>query len=114
MCKKEGLDIKLEGIIPKLREINPELIVADRTAGGEYENYITPEQTIPENVISVPWESCLTLGENYHYIYDDDYKYVTSYYDYYNYHSSFLFSRNENSFICNFDNSIILCFDESY
>ncbi len=74
VCKKEGLDIKLEEIIPKLREINPELIVADRTAGGEYENYITPEMTIPEDVISVPWESCLTLGQNFHYIYDDDYK----------------------------------------
>ena len=74
VCKKQGLDIKLEEIIPKLREVNPELIVADRTAGGEYENYITPEMTIPEKVISVPWESCLTLGKNFHYIYDDDYK----------------------------------------
>ena len=74
VCKKQGLDIKLEQIIPKLRQINPELIVADRTAGGEYENYITPEQTIPEEVISVPWESCLTIGKDFHYVYDDDYK----------------------------------------
>lgn len=74
VCKKRGLDIKLEEIIPKLREYNPELIVADRTAGGEFENYITPEMTIPEKAISVPWESCLTLGKNFHYIYDDDYK----------------------------------------
>ena len=74
VCKKQGLDIQLEKIIPKLRDVNPELIVADRTAGGEYENYITPEQTIPEDVISVPWESCLTIGRDFHYVYDDDYK----------------------------------------
>ena len=74
VAKKFGLDIKLEEIIPKLRKINPELIVVDRTVGGEYENYITPEKEIPPDVISVPWESCLTLGKSFHYVYDDDYK----------------------------------------
>lgn len=74
VCKKRGLDIKLENIVPKLREINPELIVADRTAGGEYENYITPEQTIPDTAMQVPWESCMTLGKDFHYVYDDEYK----------------------------------------
>lgn len=74
VCKKRGLDIKLENIVPKLRKINPELIVVDRTAGGEYENYITPEMTIPKNVMHAPWESCLTLGKDFHYVYDDDYK----------------------------------------
>ena len=74
VCTREGLDIKLGDAVEKLRKINPELIVVDRTAGGEYENYITPEQTIPEKVISVPWESCLTIGRDFNYIYDDDYK----------------------------------------
>lgn len=74
VCKNEGLDIKLDEAVEKLRKINPELIVADRTAGGEHENYITPEQTIPETVISVPWESCMTLGRDFNYIFDDDYK----------------------------------------
>lgn len=71
---RDGLDIKMEEIIPKLRQINPELIVADRTAGTEFENYITPELLIPDEAISVPWESCLTLGQGFHYTYDDDYK----------------------------------------
>lgn len=74
VCKKHGLDIQMEKIVPRLREINPELIVADRTAGGEFENYITPEMMIPDNVINVPWESCLTIGKSFHYVYDDDYK----------------------------------------
>lgn len=71
---RDGLDIRLGEAVKKLREINPELIVVDRTAGGEYENYITPEQAIPEEVISVPWESCLTIGVDFNYTYDDDYK----------------------------------------
>ena len=71
---RDGLDIKMEQIVPKLREINPDLIVADRTAGTEFENYITPELLIPEEAIDVPWESCLTIGNNFHYTYDDDYK----------------------------------------
>jgi len=71
---RDGLDIKMEEIIPRLREINPDLIVADRTAGTEFENYITPELLIPDEAISVPWESCLTIGRSFHYIYDDDYK----------------------------------------
>ena len=74
---RDGLDIKMEEIVPKLREINPDLIVADRTAGTEFENYITPELLIPEEAIDVPWESCLTLGQGFHYVYDDDYKSVS-------------------------------------
>ena len=71
---RDGLDIKMEEIVPKLREINPDLIVADRTAGTVFENYITPEMVIPDEAISVPWESCLTLGKDFHFVYDDEYK----------------------------------------
>ncbi len=71
---RDGLDIRMEQIVPKLREINPELIVADRTAGTEFENYITPELMIPDEAILVPWESCLTIGNGFHFVYDDNYK----------------------------------------
>lgn len=69
-----GEVIDIDEAVDNLRKINPELIAVDRLGIPEYENYITPEEKIPENVISVPWESCLTLGEGFHYIYDDDYK----------------------------------------
>ena len=69
VCKREGLEIKLGDAVAELRKINPELIVVDRTVGVEHENYITPEQTIPEAVISVPWESGLTLCRDFNYIY---------------------------------------------
>lgn len=74
VSKRNNLDIKLGEAVDKLREINPELIVVDRVARGAYEDYLTPEQKIPEKVITVPWESCLTIGKDFNYIYDDDYK----------------------------------------
>lgn len=74
VCVKWGLDIKMDEIVEKLRKINPELIVVDRTARTINENYITPEMKIPEQVMNVPWESCLTIGVDFNYTFDDDYK----------------------------------------
>ena len=72
--RKSGLDIKIEEIIAEARKYNPGLISADRTAGGPCENVITPEQTVPEEPIAVPWESCITIGKWWGYHFDDTYK----------------------------------------
>ena len=69
-----GQDIRLDVLAKKLRQKNPGLIFADRTVGGKFENYITPEQTIPKTPVSVPWESCISIGNGFAYGYDDDYK----------------------------------------
>lgn len=74
VCKANGQDIRLEEVVPALRRKNPGLIVVDRTVGGAYENYITPEQSVPEAPLFVPWESCVSLGTGFSYRYDDDYK----------------------------------------
>lgn len=71
---RNNQDIKLGEIARKMREINPGLLVCDRTCGGLYENYITPEQAIPDYYIPVPWESCITLGGPFAYSFDDKYK----------------------------------------
>ena len=71
---KNGQDIRLSEFVERARKIQPWLITADRTAGGENENYITPEQSIPDHVIKVPWESCVTLGTRWMYRYSDTYK----------------------------------------
>lgn len=71
---RNNQDIRLSEIVKKLREINPGLIVCDRTIGGENENYITPEQQIPKEYIGVPWESCISLGGPFAYSYRDKYK----------------------------------------
>ena len=70
--KRLGYDIRLEEIIPEVRKINPSLIVVDRTCGGEYENYITPEMTIPPQPIEVPWEACLSVSNRFSYRFGDN------------------------------------------
>ena len=69
-----GLDIKIEEIIDEARKINPGLISADRVAGGKCENVITPEQTVPERPITVPWESCITMSQSWGHNFDAQYK----------------------------------------
>lgn len=67
-------DIRLMELINRLREKNPGLLVADRTVGGETENYITPEQQVPDHYIPVPWESCVTIGHPFAFSYEDELK----------------------------------------
>ena len=67
-------DIRLGEIVDELRTRWPGLISADRTVGGPYENYITPEQCIPEEPLFVPWESCITMGSAFSFRYEDTYK----------------------------------------
>ena len=69
-----GQDIRLDILAKKLRQKNPGLIIADRTVGGRFENYITPEQTLPKHIMNVPWESCISIGNGFAYSYDDDFK----------------------------------------
>lgn len=67
-------DIRMHALAEQARRVQPDLLIADRTVGGPYENYITPEQSIPDAPILVPWESCLTIGTSFSFRYDDDYK----------------------------------------
>lgn len=74
--KAHGYDIRMEEIAQKARKIIPNLLIADRTMGGPYENIVTPEQTVPEKALNIPWESCITMGTGFSFTYDDDYKSV--------------------------------------
>jgi len=69
-------NIRLGEVVEKAREIQPWLLSADRTVGGPYENLITPEQTLPERALHVPWESCITMGTSFSFRYEDRYKSV--------------------------------------
>ncbi len=69
-----GQDVRLSEVVARARRIQPWLITADRTVGGENENYITPEQSVPDKPICVPWESCVTVGTAFSYRYDEKYK----------------------------------------
>lgn len=74
VCRRNDQDIRLGEVIDGIREFQPGLICADRTVGGPYENYVTPEQRIPEEPLMIPWESNLTLGTSFSYTYEDHYK----------------------------------------
>ena len=67
-------DIRMAEMAAMARELQPGLIVADRTVGGEFENILTPEQTIPDEPMGYHWESCLTMGTGWAYRPDDTYK----------------------------------------
>ena len=56
------------------REAQPGLLVVDRTVHGPYENYQTPEQRIPATQLDHPWESCMTLANNWGYVPNDQFK----------------------------------------
>ncbi len=71
---QNGQDIRLSAFMKEARKITPDLIVADRTIVGENENYITPEQSVPDSPIHVPWESCVTLSGAFAYSFTPDYK----------------------------------------
>ena len=69
-----GQDIRLGEIVEEVRKTQPWVLAVDRTVGGAYENYVTPEMCVPEKPLRVPWESCLTLGADFNYAYEDHYK----------------------------------------
>jgi alpha-L-fucosidase len=67
-------EVDMPRIATMAREAQPGLLIVDRTVHGLYENYQTPEQRVPENKIDNPWESCLTLANNWGYVPNDKYK----------------------------------------
>lgn len=71
---KDDQDIDMKRIATKARQNQPGLIIVDRTVTGEYENYTTPEQEVPEKPLSYPWETCMTMGNSWSYVPGDQYK----------------------------------------
>jgi alpha-L-fucosidase len=69
---KQSLD--MPKIVTMAREHQPGLIVVDREVPGEFENYTTPEQQIPDKPLPYPWETCMTMGDSWSYSSRDVYK----------------------------------------
>jgi len=68
------LDIGMKAIADFAREKQQGILIVDRWVYGEYENYLTPEQKIPEKALAVPWESCISMGNAWGWVPDDKYK----------------------------------------
>jgi len=48
--------------------------VVDRTVSGENENYRTPENEVPGQLLPYPWETCMTMATSWSYVPHDKYK----------------------------------------
>ena len=67
-AENRGQDIDMPGMARMARTHQPGLIIVDRTIHGPYENYQTPERTIPEEQLNFPWESCIPLSDDWGYV----------------------------------------------
>jgi alpha-L-fucosidase len=67
-------DINMPKLAAMARGHQPGLLVVDRTVGGRYENYRTPEQEVPEKAMPYVWETCMTMATQWSYKPGDKYK----------------------------------------
>jgi alpha-L-fucosidase len=65
VCPQNNQDVDIPNIAKMARSHQPGMIVVDRTIHGPYENYQTPERTIPDKPLSFPWESCIPLSNDW-------------------------------------------------
>ena len=67
-------DIRMDELVAKAREHQPGLIVVDRAVPGIHQNYLTPENRVPEEALPYPWESCIIAGGGWSWVPDPVYK----------------------------------------
>ena len=63
--ENRGQDLDMPEVARIARIAQPGIIIVDRTIHGPYENYQTPERTIPETQLDFPWESCIPLSDDW-------------------------------------------------
>ncbi|WP_291595896.1 alpha-L-fucosidase [Bacteroides sp.] len=71
---RNNQDIDMPRIANMARKKQPGILVVDRTISGRYENYQTPERSIPEIQLPFPWESCITLTSDWGWVKNAKYK----------------------------------------
>lgn len=70
--QSQGID--MAGLVKNARSKQPQLIVVDRAVPGVHQNYLTPEQHIPDSGLPYPWETCMTMAGSWSYVPNDRYK----------------------------------------
>jgi len=63
-------DVKMDELVEKIRAKQPDAIVVDRAVEGRNQNYLTPENQVPDKMLPYPWESCMILGGGWSYSFD--------------------------------------------
>jgi alpha-L-fucosidase len=67
-------DIRMGELVKKARAKQPGLIVVDRAVPGPYQNYLTPENRVPEKTLPYPWESCIIAGGGWSWVHNAQYQ----------------------------------------
>lgn len=57
-----GQDIHMDELVTEARAKQPGLIVVDRAVPGPHQDYLTPENQVPDHFLPYPWESCIISG----------------------------------------------------
>jgi len=60
-------DIRMDELVVEARQKQPGLIVVDRAVYGKNQNYLTPENRVPDTPLPYPWESCIISGGGWSY-----------------------------------------------
>lgn len=60
-------DIGMDELAAECRRLQPGLIIVDRAVPGRHQNYLTPENQVPERPLPGPWESCIISGGGWSY-----------------------------------------------
>lgn len=66
--------LDMDTIASDIRRYQDDLLIVDRTIGGKYENYVTPERKIPEIPPKKAWESNIPIAKNWGFCPNDQYK----------------------------------------
>lgn len=66
--------LDMDRIAQAVRTQQQDLLIVDRSIGGKYENYVTPERKIPEIPPTKAWESNIPLAKNWGFCPNDTYK----------------------------------------
>jgi len=66
----QSQDIRMDELVRKAREKQPGLIVVDRAVYGKNQNYLTPENRVPDKALPYPWESCIIAGGGWSWVPD--------------------------------------------
>jgi alpha-L-fucosidase len=60
-------DIRMDELAGKVRAKQPDVLIVDRAVKGIHQNYLTPENRVPEASLPYPWESCIISGGGWSY-----------------------------------------------
>ena len=67
ICRVQNQDINMPLIAKYSRVKQPGLIVVDRAVPGPQQNYLTPENQVPNKTLPYPWETCMPMTPSWSY-----------------------------------------------